>query len=155
MPFTSLIPKLLLLQFLIACSMQKWREKAWGILSYDLQHDHHICFHTSSHQPSDIRPRPILHSVLHVATRWDKHQQRAMLSVWNIPRLKAMTPKGCRVTYPAVMAIICTWSKSWHYLELHCLYLSHLSAVKLQPWICFTGRTYFSSGTCFSSLASL
>jgi len=37
------------------------------------------------------------------------------------------------------------------------LYHSHSSAVMLQSstWICFTGRTYLSSGTCFDSLASL
>jgi len=31
-------PGLLYLQFLITCSMQKQREKAWGILSRDLWH---------------------------------------------------------------------------------------------------------------------
>ena len=37
-------PCLLRLQFLIACSMQKWREKlkAWGILTRDLWHGHHM-----------------------------------------------------------------------------------------------------------------
>jgi len=46
-------------------------------------------------------------------------------------------------------------AKTVHYLELHHLYHSHLSAVQHRTQICFTGRTYFSSGTCFSSLISL
>jgi len=36
------------LQFLIACSVQKWREKAWGILSYNPQQDHHKSSHLLS-----------------------------------------------------------------------------------------------------------
>ena len=43
-PFTNLIPKLLHLQFLIACSMQKRREKAWGISSRDPWHSRHHKF---------------------------------------------------------------------------------------------------------------
>ena len=46
-------------------------------------------------------------------------------------------------------------AKRWHYLELHRLYYSHPSAVKLSTWICFTGRIYLPSGTCFNYLASL
>ena len=55
-------PGLLRLQFLIACCMQKRREKAWGISSRDLRHDHQ----KSSHLLSTAKwyTRPILHSVL-------------------------------------------------------------------------------------------
>ena len=88
--------------------------------------------------------------------RWDKRQQRAAPSVWNIPRLKATTQKSYQVTsikIPSSDAII-SWSERWHYLEL---YHSHPSAVKLRTQICFTGRTYLSYayGTCFNSLTSL
>ena len=88
--------------------------------------------------------------------RWDKRQQIATPSVWHIPRLKAMTPKGYWVTgvkIPSSDAII-SWSESQHYLELPRLYHSHPSAVKLRTRTCFTGRAYLYSGTCFNSLAS-
>jgi len=58
------LPGLLHLQFLIACSMQKkkQREKAWGILSCDLQHEHHM----SSYLLSTAKwcTKQILHSIL-------------------------------------------------------------------------------------------
>ena len=67
--------------------------------------------------------------------RWDKCQQRAAPSVWNISRLKAMTSKGCWVSrkYPAMMQPSCR-VKRWHYLELHHLYHTH---PKLQTQIYF------------------
>jgi len=84
--------------------------------------------------------------------------QRAMPSVWNIPRLKATTLKGYTEwqvwKYPAAMQSSREVRK-WHYLELHCLYHSHPSVVKLQTRLCLTGRTYLSSGTCLDSLPSL
>ena len=53
---------LLHLQFLIACSVQKWNEKAWGLSSSDPRYNHH----TSSHLLSIAKwcMRLILHSVL-------------------------------------------------------------------------------------------
>jgi len=55
-------PGLLRLQFLIACSMQKRREKAWGISSRDPRHDRQ----KSSRLLSTAKwyMRTILHSVL-------------------------------------------------------------------------------------------
>ena len=61
---------------------------------------------------------------------------------------------GCGgVKVPSCDAII-SWSESQRYLELPRLYHSHPSAVKLRTRICFTGRAYLYSGTCFNSLAS-
>jgi len=55
-------PGLLRLQFLIACSMQNRREKAWGLSSRDPRHDRQL----SSRLLSTAKwyTRPILHSVL-------------------------------------------------------------------------------------------
>ena len=60
--FVASFPGLLRLQFLITCSMQKQREKAWGISSRDPRHDRQI----SSRLLSTAKwyTRPILHSVL-------------------------------------------------------------------------------------------
>ena len=60
--YLALFQGLLRLQFLIACSMRKRREKAWGISSHDPRHDRHM----SSHFLSTAKwwMRPILHSVL-------------------------------------------------------------------------------------------
>jgi len=57
--------------------------QAWGILSRDPQHDNHNYVVAAAKWCT----RLILHSVLHVATRWDKCHQRATLSVWNSKRL--------------------------------------------------------------------
>jgi len=112
--------------------------KDWGILSHNPQHDRHM----SSHLLSATKwcMRPILHSVL--ATKMNNRRQRATLSIWSIPKM--LLSESTQL-----------WSRGRHYLELHCLHLSP-SAVTLQTWICFTGRTYMylSSGTCFGSLTS-
>ena len=55
-------PGLLRLQFLIACSMQKRREKAWGISSRDPRHDRQKSSRLLSTAKGYMRP--ILHSVL-------------------------------------------------------------------------------------------
>ena len=54
------------LWFLIACSIQKWREKAWGIFSCDPWHNRH----TSSYLLSTAKwcRRPISHSMLATKT---------------------------------------------------------------------------------------
>ena len=58
----SLITKPSTSPVLITCSMQKWRKKAWGISSRDLQHDHQK---SSCLFPTAKRyMRPISHSVL-------------------------------------------------------------------------------------------
>ena len=84
--------------------------------------------------------------------RWDKRQLRATPSVWSVPRLQGMTPKGCRVTNVKCPAMTQSsrGAKRRHYLEFHPLYHSYPSAVLLRTWICFTGRTYLFSETCFS-----
>jgi len=60
--YLALFQGLLRLQVLIACSMQKRREKACGISSHDLRHDRHM----SSHLLSTAKwwMRLILHSLL-------------------------------------------------------------------------------------------
>ena len=62
--------------------------------------------------------------------------------------------KGCRVTKNAHAAMMQS-SHGGHYLEFHPLYHSYSSVVLLQTWICFSGRTYLFSETCFSFVASL
>jgi len=106
-----------------------------------------ICCHTSSQPPSDVRDWSCSQ-----LWGWNKHHQRATPSIWNIPRLKAMIPKGCWVTSVKVQRsdTIISWCKKdgniWNFL-----YHSHPSAVKLQTQIHATSRTL--PGTCFGSLA--
>ena len=147
------IPGFLHLQLLITCTMQKRREKAWGISSHDPWHDCHMSSHILS--TAKLCTRLILHPVL--TTKMGQVPAESCTE-WKIPRLKAITLKGCWVTsmkIPSSNAIISWCKKRQHYLEFHHLYHSHPSAVKLWTWILFTGRTYLSFGTCFGSLASL
>ena len=55
-------PGLLHLQFLIACSMQEWKEKTWGISSCDPWNDHQMLSRLLS--PAKWYTKLILHSVL-------------------------------------------------------------------------------------------
>ena len=147
-------PYLLHLQFLIACSMPKWRDKPWGILPCDPLHNRIILSHIHSTAISDIWDKSY---ILCYLWRRDKCQQRATASIWNVPRVEAMSPKGYWVTSVKIPSsdIIILWRKRRHYSELYCLYHSHPSVVKLWTQISFTGKTYLSSGICFGSLTFL
>ena len=109
--FLDLFPGLLHFQFLIACRMQKQREKRRPGESYHVIHNTTVkCHHTSIQRQSDIwDPSHILCWLW----RWEKRQQRATPSILNISRLKAMTPEGCWLTsmkIPSSDAII-SWSE--------------------------------------------
>ena len=80
-----------------------------------------ICRHTSSQPPSDVRDWSCSQ-----LWGWNKHHQRATPSIWNIPRLKAMIPKGCWVTsvkvqrsacwfcdYNSLFGMLCRWQKEF------------------------------------------
>jgi len=118
--------------FLITGSMHKWREKAWGISVRDLRHSRHmssclcwLCTKTGQ-APAKSYTECMKHTkaILQRVAEWQS---------WK---------------YPASNHL-----ENMHNLDLHCLYHSHLSMVKLRIWICFTGRR--STSTCFHSLASL
>ena len=86
-------PGLLRLQFLIACSMQKRREKAWWISSRDPQHDRQM----SSRLLSTAKwyTRPILHSVLATkigqapAESYTKHMKHTQATSHNSEMLQS------------------------------------------------------------------
>ena len=127
-------PSLLCFRFLITCSMQKWREKAWGISSRDPRYDCQM----SSRLLSTAKwyTIPILCSVLATKmglvpaesyTKCVKHSDA-------IPRLKATAPNGYRVTgvkikYPAVtpssrgvaptISLLCVYTRLlWYSLSI-------------------------------------
>ena len=134
-PPLASFPGLLCLQFLIACSMQKQREKAWGISWRDPWHDR-------QNVTPPLNSQVIYETDLAFCASYKDWQKGYRVTGVKIPKYPAVTQLSRR-------------AKRWHYLELHCLYHSHPSVVKLQTQIRFTGRTYLSSGTCFNSLASL
>jgi len=108
-------------------------------------------------QPSDVQYVWDRSCILCLATKMGQVPAESYTGAWIISRLKAMTPKGCWVTsmkIPSSDAII-LWSKRMALFGVSLLYHSCSSVVKLQTRICFTGKTYLSSGSCFGSLASL
>ena len=133
------------LQFLITCSMQKRKEKVRGISSCDPSYNCHMSSHLLS--TAKCCTRPISHSLL--ATKVGQAPAESYTECMNVSRLKAATLKGYRVQSSRGA------KDGTIYLGLHYLNYGHPSAVKLQTRICFTNRTYLSSGSCFDSLASL
>ena len=123
---------LLHLQFLIACSVQKWKEKAWGISSSDPRYNHH----TSSHLLSIAKwcMRLILHSVL--ATKKGKAPAESYTERMEHTQAKSHDSKRLRSDKRENTQQWCNHfgAKRQHYLELHHIYHSHPSAFKLQTW---------------------
>ena len=142
------------LQLLIASSMQKRRGKAWGIFSRDTRHNRHKSSRFIS-TVKDMYETDLAFCASYedgTSANWELHrayeaypgykawlQRAAEWQTWKCP---AMTQSS-------------RGAKRRHYLEFHPLYHSYPSAVLLRTWICFTGRTYLFSETCFSFLASL
>ena len=96
--------------FFIACSMQKRREKAWGISSCDLQHN---CQMSSSHLLSAAKwcTRLILHSVL--ATKMGQAPAESYTKCMKHTQAKSYDSEGLqsnRCEIPKSDAII-SWSK--------------------------------------------
>ena len=92
-------PGLLRLQFLIACSMQKRREKAWGISSRDSRYDRQTLSRLLS--TAKWYTRPILHSVLAIkmgqapAESYTKRTKHTQAKRHDSERLKS---DGCENT---------------------------------------------------------
>ena len=86
-------PGFLYLQFLITCSIQKRREKAWGILSCDPWPDCHMSIYFLK---SQVMYETILHSVL--ATKLGQAPAESYTEHMKHPQAITMTPKSCWVT---------------------------------------------------------
>jgi len=146
-------PGLLRLQFLIACSMQKRREKAWGISSCDPRHDRQM----SSRLLSTAKwyTRPILRSVLATkmgqapAESYTKRMKYTQAKSHDSERLhndrREYTQQWCNHLQERKDGTI------WSFTAYITVIPQRLS---FEPG-CFTGRTNLSSGTCFDSLAPL
>ena len=121
---------LLHLQCLLTRSMQKQREKAWGILSRDLWPDRQMLSHLllaakwytrlilHSVLATEMGQVPVreLHRVYETYLGWSHYSKRLLRQAWKYP---AVTQSSRGV-------------KRQHYLELHCLYHSYPTAVKLR-----------------------
>ena len=139
-------------QFFIASSMQKRREKAWGILSRDPWHDRQ----RSSHLLSTAKwyMRPILHSV--VATKMGQVPAESYTERMKHTQAKSHDSKRLRSDKRENTQQWCN-----HLMEQNGTIWSCTAYITAIPQRlsfehgCFTGRTYLSSGTFFDSLASL
>ena len=118
------------LQFLITCSMQEWREKAWRILLCDLWHVKlQLVLRLSSRNLLTAKPCTtlILHFVL--AMRMGQKPAESYTKCIECTQARSHDFKGPLIDKLKMLSndTIFLWSERSYSLELHRLYHSHLS----------------------------
>ena len=114
--------------------MQKQREKAWGILPCDLWHGRHMlsCLFSTATVLYEIDLAFCASYEDGTSTSRELHQ-----AYETYPGYKPGIQKATKWQVWKYLAVMKSsrGAKRWHYLELHRLYYSHPSAVKLSTWI--------------------